>query len=66
MYKLKTVTRIQEGASFEDIQNGDAYETAYLVIDETGDIIIDTGMDMWIDKNKIYIEFNIEVDEEDD
>lgn len=23
------------------------------------------GMDMWIDKNKIYIEFNIEVDEED-
>ena len=42
MYKLKTVTRIQEGASFEDIQNGDAYETAYLIIDETGNIIVDT------------------------
>lgn len=42
MYKLKTVTRIQEGTSWEDIENGDAYETAYLVYDENGKIIVDT------------------------
>lgn len=42
MYKVETETRIQEGASWEDIENGDAYETAYIVYDEEGDIIMDT------------------------
>lgn len=41
-YKVETVTRIQEGASFEDIENGDAYETAYIVTNEYGEIIWDT------------------------
>lgn len=41
-YKVETVTRIQEGASWEDIENGDAYETAYIVYDENGEIIWDT------------------------
>lgn len=41
-YTVKTVTRIQEGASFEDILEGDAYETAYIVTDEDGEIIHDT------------------------
>lgn len=42
-YKLEIVTRIQECASWEDIENGDAYETAYIVTDvETGEPILDT------------------------
>ena len=41
-YKVETVTRIQEGASWEDIENGDAYETAYIVTDEDGEVIWDT------------------------
>lgn len=42
MYRIYTQTRIQEGASWEDIENGDAYEVAYLVYDEEGELILDT------------------------
>lgn len=41
-YRIQTITRIQEGASMDDILNGDGYETAYIVSDADGDIIIDT------------------------
>lgn len=41
-YRVETVTRIEEGASFEDILEGDAYEIAYLIYDETGEMIWDT------------------------
>lgn len=41
-YSLQTVTRFCEGASFEDIESGDAFETAYIVYDGEGEIVIDT------------------------
>lgn len=41
MYTITPRTRIQEGASWEDIQNGDCYETGYEIYDENGEIIYD-------------------------
>ena len=33
MFTIKPRTRIQEGASWEDIQNGDCYEIGYEIYD---------------------------------
>ena len=41
MYTIKPRTRIQEGASWEDIQDGDCYETGYEICDSDGEIIYD-------------------------
>lgn len=41
MFTIKPRTRIQEGASWEDIQNGDCYEIGYEIYDENGEIIYD-------------------------
>ena len=41
MFTIKPRTRIQEGASWEDIQDGDCYETGYEICDENGEIIYD-------------------------
>lgn len=46
-YNLHFTTRIEEGASQEDIENGDAYETVGVLQDEDGDILCEyTDMDM--------------------
>lgn len=41
MYTITPRTRIQEGASWEDIQNGDCYEAGYEIFDENGEIVYD-------------------------
>lgn len=41
MFTIKLRTRIQEGASWEDIQDGDCYETGYEICDSNGEIIYD-------------------------
>ena len=41
MYTITPRTRIQEGASWEDIQNGDCYEIGYEIYDSNGEIIYD-------------------------
>ena len=41
MFAIKPRTRIQEGASLEDIQDGDCYETGYEISDSDGEIIYD-------------------------
>ena len=41
IYAIKPRTRIQEGASWEDIQDGDCYETGYEICDGNGEIIYD-------------------------
>ena len=41
MYTITPLTRIQEGASLEDIQFGDCYETGYEICDSDGEIIYD-------------------------
>ena len=41
MFTIKPRTRIQEGASWEDIQDGDCYETGYEICDENGEVIYD-------------------------
>ena len=41
MYTITPRTRIQEGASWEDIQNGDCYETGYEISNSDGEIIYD-------------------------
>lgn len=41
MFTIKPRTRIQEGASWEDIQDGDCYETGYEICDSNGEIIYD-------------------------
>ena len=41
MFTIKPRTRIQEGASREDIQDGDCYETGYEIYDSNGEIIYD-------------------------
>lgn len=41
MFKITQRTRIQEGASWEDIQDGDCYETGYEICDSDGEIIYD-------------------------
>lgn len=41
MFKITPRTRIQEGASWEDIQDGDCYETGYEISNSDGEIIYD-------------------------
>ena len=41
MFTIKPRTRIQEGASWEDIQNGDCYEIGYEIYDSNGEIVYD-------------------------
>lgn len=41
MFTIKPRTRIQEGASWEDIQDGDCYETGYEISNSDGEIIYD-------------------------
>ena len=41
MFTITPLTRIKEGASLEDIQDGDCYETGYEICDENGEIIFD-------------------------
>ena len=41
MFTIKPRTRIQEGASWEDIQDGDCYETGYEITDSDGNIVYD-------------------------
>ena len=41
MYTITPRTRIQEGASWEDIQNGDCYEIGYEIYDSNGEIVYD-------------------------
>lgn len=41
MFKITPRTRLQEGASWEDIQDGDCYETGYEICDSDGEIIYD-------------------------
>ena len=41
MFTIKPRTRIQEGASREDIQDEDCYETGYEICDDNGEIIYD-------------------------
>lgn len=41
MFTITPRTRIQEGASWEDIQEGDCYETGYEICDSDGEIIYD-------------------------
>ena len=41
MYTITPRARIQEGASWEDIQNGDCYEIGYEIFDSNGEIIYD-------------------------
>ena len=41
MFTIKPRTRIQEGASWEDIQDGDCYETGYEICNSDGEIIYD-------------------------
>lgn len=41
MFTIKPRTRIQEGASWEDIQEGDCYETGYEISNSDGEIIYD-------------------------
>lgn len=41
MFTITPRTRIQEGASSEDIQDGDCYETGYEISDSDGEIIYD-------------------------
>ena len=41
MFTIKPRTRIQEGASWEDIQDEDCYETGYEICDDNGEIIYD-------------------------
>lgn len=41
MFTVTPRTRIQEGVSWEDIQDGDCYETGYEICDSDGEIIYD-------------------------
>ena len=41
MFTITPRTRIQEGASWEDIQDGNCYETGYEICDDNGEIIYD-------------------------
>lgn len=55
MFTIKTRTRIQEGASLEDIQSGDCYETGYEICDSDGEIIYDFADE---DTKNFYEELN--------
>ena len=55
MFTIKPRTRIQEGASWEDIQDGDCYETGYEICDANGAIIYDFADE---DTKNYYEELN--------
>ena len=55
MFTIKSRTRIQEGASWEDIQDGDCYETGYEICDENGEVIYDFADE---DTKNFYEELN--------
>lgn len=55
MFTIKPRTRIQEGASWEDIQDGDCYETGYKICDENGEVIYDFADE---DTKNFYEELN--------
>ena len=55
MFKITPRTRIQEGASWEDIQDGDCYETGYEICDSDGEIIYDFANE---DTKDYYEELN--------
>ena len=55
MYTIKPRTRIQEGASWEDIQDEDCYETGYEICDDNGEIIYDFANE---DTKNFYEELN--------
>ena len=55
MFTIKPRTRIQEGASWEDIQEGDCYETGYEICDENGEVIYDFADE---DTKNFYEELN--------
>ena len=55
MFTIKPRTRIQEGASWEDIQDGDCYETGYETCDENGEVIYDFADE---DTKNFYEELN--------
>ena len=55
MFTIKPRTRIQEGASWEDIQDGDCYETGYEICDENGEIVYDFADE---DTKNFYEELN--------
>ena len=60
MFTIKPRTRIQEGASWEDIQDGDCYETGYEICDENGEVIYDFADE---DTKNFYEELNRKEDE---
>ena len=55
MFTIKPRTRIQEGASWEDIQNGDCYEIGYEIYDSNGEIVYDFADE---DTKNFYEELN--------
>ena len=55
MFTIKPRTRIQEGTSWEDIQDGDCYETGYEICDDNGEIIYDFANE---DTKNYYEELN--------
>ena len=55
MYTITPRTRIQEGVSWEDIQNGDCYETGYEISNSDGEIIYDFADE---DTKNYYEELN--------
>ena len=55
MFTITPRTRIQEGASWEDIQDGDCYETGYEICDENGEVIYDFADE---DTKNFYEELN--------
>lgn len=61
MFTIKPRTRIQEGASWEDIQDGDCYETGYEITNSNGEIIYDFADE---DIKNWYEELNRKEEEE--
>lgn len=60
MFTITPRTRIQEGASWEDIQDGDCYETGYEISNSDGEIIYDFANE---DIKNYYEELNVEEEE---
>lgn len=61
MFTITPRTRIQEGASWEDIQDGDCYETGYEIANSDGEIIYDFADE---DTKNWYEELNKKEEEE--
>ena len=61
MFTIKPRTRIQEGASWEDIQEGDCYETGYEITNSDGEIVYDFADE---DTKNWYEELNKKEEEE--